>query len=159
MSYQASFPETGKYLLFLPKGSTKWILYIYIYIYIFLQNNTTLDIFILLKGFHPRLLMHCVSFWYISECLNLFSQQQQIVVFEFLICSLCEKLDLKIIQSLLERVQICKICWKTEESAGHGGFFWRTVLGLTVQNKQGTHEQPSQNKTTVVDHPGNHTQY
>ncbi len=33
-------------------------------------------------------------------------------------------------------------CWKTEESAGHGGFFWRTVLSLTIQNKQGTHEQP-----------------
>ncbi len=30
---------------------------------------------------------------------------------------------------------------------------------VTVQNKQGTHEQPSQNKKTVVDHPGDHTQY
>ncbi len=73
----------------------------------------------------------------------------------------------KIIQSLLEWVQICKICWKTEASAGHGGFFWRTVIRLTIQNKQGTHEQPSQtnkqNKTeqerTVVDHPGNHTHH
>ncbi len=27
---------------------------------------------------------------------------------------------------------------ETEESAGHGGFFWRTELSLTVQNKQGT---------------------
>ncbi len=69
-----------------------------------------------------------------------------IVVFESLNCPQCEKMDLKIIQSLLERVQICKICWKTEESAGHGGLFWRTVLSLTVQNKQGTREQPSQNK-------------
>ncbi len=34
----------------------------------------------------------------------------------------------------------------SEDSAGHGGCFWRTVLSLTVQNKQGTHEQPSQNK-------------
>ncbi len=32
-------------------------------------------------------------------------------------------------------------------------------LRLTVQNKQGTHEQPTQNKRTVVDHPGNLTQY
>ena len=31
-----------------------------------------------------------------------------IVVFESLNCPQCEKMDLKIIQSLLERVQICK---------------------------------------------------
>uniref|UniRef100_A0A672SS99 Uncharacterized protein n=1 Tax=Sinocyclocheilus grahami TaxID=75366 RepID=A0A672SS99_SINGR len=30
-------------------------------------------------------------------------------------CPQCEKMDLKIIQSLLERVQICKRCWKTKE--------------------------------------------
>ncbi len=47
-------------------------------------------------------------------------------------------------QSLLERVK--KWCWNTEEYAGNGGNFWRTVLSLTVQNKQGTHEQTSQNK-------------
>ncbi len=84
-----------------------------------------------------------------------------IVVFESLSCPRCEKMDLKIIQSLLKRVQICKRCWKREESAGHGGFSWRTVLRLTVQNKQETHEQPSQKscKKTIVDHPGNHTQY
>ncbi len=46
-----------------------------------------------------------------------------IVVFESLNCPPCEKMDLKIKQSLMERVQICKRCWKTEESAGHGGFF------------------------------------
>ncbi len=46
-----------------------------------------------------------------------------IVVFESLNCPQCENMDLKIIQSLLERVQICKRCWKTEDSTGHGGFF------------------------------------
>jgi len=46
-----------------------------------------------------------------------------IVVFESLNCPQCEKMDLKIIQSLLERVQICKKCLKSEESAGSGGFF------------------------------------
>ncbi len=46
-----------------------------------------------------------------------------IVVFESLNCPQCEKMDLKIEQSLLERVQICKICWKTEDSAGHGELF------------------------------------
>ncbi len=46
-----------------------------------------------------------------------------IVVFESLSCPQCEKMDLEIIQSLLERVQICKRCWKTEDYAGHGGFF------------------------------------
>ncbi len=61
-------------------------------------------------------------------------------------------MDLKIVQLPLERVETCKRCWKTEESAGHGGFFWRTVLSLTVQNKQWTHEQPSQNKKTAMNH-------
>ncbi len=52
------------------------------------------------KDFTPRHLMHRVSFWSISECLNLFL----IFVFESLDCPQCEKMDLKIIQSLLERV-------------------------------------------------------
>ena len=43
-------------------------------------------------------------------------------------------------------------CLKTDESAGAGGFFWRTELSLTAQDKQETHEQPSQNLKTVVDH-------
>ncbi len=46
-----------------------------------------------------------------------------IVLYEYLSCPPCEMMDLKIIQSLLERVQICTRCWKTEESAGPGGFF------------------------------------
>jgi len=36
--------------------------------------------------------MHRVSFWSISECINLFF----IVVFDFLNCPQCEKMDLKI---------------------------------------------------------------
>jgi len=55
----------------------------------------------------------------------------------------CEKIDLKIIQSLLERFQISKWCWKTE---GPEGLFWRKVL-LNCSTNQGTQEQPSQNKT------------
>ncbi len=46
-----------------------------------------------------------------------------IVVFESLSCPQCEKVDLKIIKSRLERVQIYKRCWNTEEPAGPGGFF------------------------------------
>ncbi len=46
-----------------------------------------------------------------------------IVVHESLNSPQCEKMDLKIIQSLLERVQICRKCWKTKECAGAGGFF------------------------------------
>ncbi len=42
-----------------------------------------------------------------------------IVVFESLDCPRCEKMDLKVIQSRLERVQICRRCCKTEECAGH----------------------------------------
>jgi len=106
------------------------------------------------KVFNPLfiwLLMHHVSFWSISECLQLFNSCVWVPQ--------CEKMDLKIIQSLLKMVQICKRCWKIQEFAGPGGFFWRTELGLTAQNKQGTHAQPSQNKQPVVDYPGNHTQY
>ncbi len=80
---------------------------------IFLQNKNNLDIFILFKSFHARLLMHRVT-WMFEPFL--------IVVFESLNCAPCEKMDLKIIQSLLERAQICRRCWKTEESAGHEDF-------------------------------------
>ncbi len=48
-----------------------------------------------------------------------------------------------------------RICGEPE------GFFWRTADSLTVQDKQGTHEQLSQrkeiNKNTAVDHSGNNT--
>ncbi len=40
-----------------------------------------------------------------------------IFVFESLNCPQCEKMDLKILQSLLERVQ------RYADSSGHGGFF------------------------------------
>ncbi len=46
-----------------------------------------------------RELMHRISFWSISECLN---EPFLIVVFESLNYPQCEKMDLKIIQSLLE---------------------------------------------------------
>ncbi len=39
-------------------------------------------------------------------------------MYESLSCPQCENMDLKIIQSLLERVQICRRCWETKESAG-----------------------------------------
>ncbi len=60
-----------------------------------------------------------------------------IVAYESLSCPQCEKMDLKIIQSLLERVQIHKKCWKTKEFVGAEGFF------LSFQDKQGTVEQLS----------------
>ncbi len=57
---------------------------------------------------HPvqKFLMHRVSFWSISECLS---------------CPQFEKMDLKIIVIAEEGLKICRRCWKTEESAGHGG--------------------------------------
>ncbi len=61
------------------------------------------------KSFHPRLLMHRVFFWSISECLNLFNS-----CVESINCPQCEKMDLKIIQSLLETVQICKNAGKLQ---------------------------------------------
>jgi len=50
-------------------------------------------------------------------------------------------MDLKIIQSLLERVQTCKRCWKTKEFAGPGGFFpedhwsWDSRTSITKQKQ------------------------
>ncbi len=38
--------------------------------------------------------------------------------------------------------------WKTKEFMGPEGYFWRTAGSLTVQDKQGTHEQLSLNKKT-----------
>ncbi len=71
-------------------------------------------------------------------------------------CPLCEKMDLKIMQSLLERVQICRKSWKTKECAEAGRF---VLITVNAQDQQGTHEQLSQNRKTAVDHPGNDTLY
>ncbi len=71
--------------------------------------------------------------------------------------SSCEKMDLKIIQSLLERVQIHKNDGKPKYVWEAEGFFGRTADSLTVQDKQETHEQLSLNKKTSVDHSGNNT--
>ncbi len=46
-----------------------------------------------------------------------------IVANESLSCPQCEKMDLKIMQSLLERVKIHKKCLKTKEFVGPEGFF------------------------------------
>ncbi len=37
-------------------------------------------------------------------------------------------------------------CWKTKDFLGPERFFWRTAGSLTVQDKQGTHEQLLLNK-------------
>ncbi len=58
-------------------------------------------------------------------------------------------MDLKIIQSLLEKVQI-------HNNAGKPNNLWEqkdfteNSSSLTVQDKQGTHEQPSLNKQTQL---------
>ncbi len=67
-----------------------------------------------------------------------------IVVFESINCPQCENMDLKIIQSLLERVQICKNAVKLQNLQNVEDLS-EEQLSSTVQNKQGTHEQPTQN--------------
>ncbi len=106
------------------------------------------------KVFTPRLLMHRVSFWSISECLNLFNS----CVWVPQLSSVWKDGSQNHTVTAGKGSNMQK-CWKTAESTERGGFVWRTVLSSTVQNKQGTHEQPTQNKRTVVDHPGNLTQY
>ncbi len=62
-----------------------------------------------------------------------------IVAYDSFNCCHCKKMDLKIIQSLLERIQICKRCWKTKELAGPAGFFWktgRTCSWTTIRGKK-----------------------
>ncbi len=51
-----------------------------------------------------------------------------IVVFESINCPQCEKMDLKIIQSLLERVQICKNAGKLQNLQT-----WRICLKNSAQ--------------------------
>ncbi len=57
-----------------------------------------------------------------------------IVVYESPGCPRCEKMDLEIVQSLLERVQIQKNAAKSNFSET---FFRRRADSLTVQDKQG----------------------
>ncbi len=99
------------------------------------------------KVFNSQLLMHRVFFWSISECLKPFL----IVVFESINCPQCEKMDLKIIQSLLERVQICKNAGKLDLSEEQCSvqLFRTNRDSWTTNTKQ----------KNVVDHPGNLTQY
>ncbi len=60
-------------------------------------------------------------------------------------------------QSLLERVLIYTNAGKPKFVVAEG-FFRRTTGSLTVQDKQGTHEQLSLNKkNTAVNHSGNNT--
>ncbi len=106
------------------------------------------------KSFHPRLLMHRVFFWSTIECLNLFNS----CVWVHQLSSVWKDGSQNHTVTAGKGSNMQK-CWKTAESTERGGFVWRTVLSSTVQNKQGTHEQPTQNKRTVVDHPGNLTQY
>ncbi len=72
-------------------------------------------------------------------------------------------MDLKIIQSLLERIQIHKNVGKPKNLWDLKDFSEEQQAVLTVQDKQGTHEQLSlkHKKTTTkknsCDHSGNNT--
>ncbi len=87
---------------------------IYIYIYIGKIRKIYTSSF-RSKVFTPQLLMHCCTFWSYTDCLNLCI----IAAYD----PQCENMDLKSIQSWLERVQICKRCWKTKAFVGPEGYF------------------------------------
>ncbi len=87
-----------------------------------------------------RLLMHrvrtfCNSCAWVPQCEMSLS------------CPRCEKTNLKIIQSLLERFKYTK-CWKPNNFWDLNDF--SEEGSLTVQDKQGTHEQLSLNKQTQL---------
>ncbi len=54
-------------------------------------------------------------------------------------------MDLKIIVIVGKGSNTQKCC-KTKEFVGPEGFYWRTAGSLTVQDKQGTHEQLNKQK-------------
>ncbi len=91
------------------------------------------------KFFSFSALMHCVSFWSISEHFNPFL----IVAFESLSCPQCEKMDLKITQSLLERVQIHKNSEKTKN-------LWDLKDFSEVQQQFNCSEQTRDSWTTIT---------
>ncbi len=105
-----------------------------------------MHISILLKSFHTPALN---AWFFLLEHQWVF-ESSVIVANESLSCAQWEKMDLKNIQSLLEKVQICRRCWKTKECAGAGGFFWRTADSWTAQDQRRTHEQLSQHRKTVM---------
>ncbi len=77
-------------------------------------------------------------------------------------CPQCEKMNLKIIQSLLERIQIHKNVGKPKNLWDLKDFSEEQQAVLTVQDKQGTHEQLSlkqtnKQKKNSCDHSGNNT--
>ncbi len=71
---------------------------------IFRQNKKNVHISILFKSFHPLAL----NAWFFLLEHQWAFEPSVIVAYESLSCSQCEKMDLKIIQSLLEKVKIHK---------------------------------------------------
>ncbi len=82
-----------------------------------------------------------------------------IVVFESLNCPQCEKMDLKIIQSLLERVQICKNAGKLQNLQNVEDLSEEQCSVQLFRTNKGLMNNQHKTKETVVDHPGNLTQY
>ncbi len=77
-----------------------------------------------------------------------------IVVFESINCPQCEKMDLKIIQSLLERVQICKNAGKLQNLQNVEDLSEEQCSVQLFRTNKGL--MNNQHKTKkVVDHPGN----
>ncbi len=80
--------------------------------------------------------MHGFSFWSISEHLNLLKKLQM---------SPSVVLDGSQNHTVIVgKGSNTQKCWKTKEFVGAEGFSWRTADRLTVQDKQGTHEQKTQ---------------
>lgn len=56
----------------------------------------------------------------------------------------CEKMNLNIVYLS----EICRSCWKSTVSVGPEGLFLQNCVSLTAQDKQGTHEELSQDIKT-----------
>ncbi len=75
-----------------------------------------------------------------------------IVAYESLICPWCKKMDLKFIQSLLERVQIHKNAGKPKNVCD----LWDSWT-VQEQTRDSWTTSTKQKKNTAVDHSGNNT--
>ncbi len=118
---------------------------------IFRQNKKNIHIF-MFKCFHALAL----NVWFFLLEHQWPFESSVIVANESLSCPRCEKMDLKIIQSLLERVQIHKNAVK-QRICGTWRIFLKNSRQFNCSGQTGDSWTLSLNTETAVDHSGNNT--
>ncbi len=119
-SFLQSKGQTEMKVLYIIWGFFFFFFFVFLLWFLFLADVMVLGTCKLCTIFTPGLLMHRVSFWSISECLNLFNRCIGVPK--------CEKMDLKIIVtagkgSNMQKMQVNWRIWRT----------WRIVLKNSAQ--------------------------